>query len=159
MYPVIKKSCILALFLFVSLFAFISGASATEIVLDTEHHHLGDNFKEELNPGDPEGPVYTATFTLGSADIRSVELRVAVKNIVLGPTDKFLDKVYLNEIEIGAINDYVPAGTPDDAEVDIEIPVHPTLFNPGTIPSKSVPGVMQMAVITTTLSFTTSHSI
>ncbi|AKB19880.1 MULTISPECIES: PQQ-binding-like beta-propeller repeat protein [unclassified Methanosarcina] len=125
-----KRFCI-KLFLFVFLFASVSTASASEIVLDTEPHHLGDNFKEKLNPDDPEGPVYTATFTLGSVDIRSAELRATVKNIVLGPTDEFLDKVYLNEIEIGAINNYIPAGTPDDAEMDIEIPVHPTLFNPG----------------------------
>ena len=65
MHPVIKNSLILALLLFFSLFASVSVASATDIVLDTEHHHLGDNFKEELNPGDPEGLVYTATFTRG----------------------------------------------------------------------------------------------
>ena len=96
MYPVIKNSFTLALFLIVSLFVFISVASATEIVLDTEHHHLGDDFKEELNPGNPEGLVYTATFTLDtSVDIESAELTLTGRSILPGPTDEFSDKVYL----------------------------------------------------------------
>ncbi len=74
MYPAMKNSLILALLLVFSA-VFVSAATATEIVLDTEHHHLGDDFKEELTPGDPEGLVYTATFTLNSsADIESAEL-------------------------------------------------------------------------------------
>jgi len=133
MHPVIKNSLILALLLFFSLFASVSVASATDIVLDTEHHHLGDNFKEELNPGDPEGLVYTATFTLDpSADIESAELTMTGKSIVPGPTKEFLDKVYLNEIEIGTLNDYVPAETPDSASVSIKIPIHHSFFDPGT---------------------------
>ena len=129
-----KNILCIALLLFASIsFASISGASVAEIVLDRAHHHLGDNFKEELTPGDPEGLVYTTTFTLDPlVDIRSAELTVTVKSVVLGPTDEFLDKVYLNEIYIGALNDYIPAGTLDSAAVDIRIPVHPTLFNQGT---------------------------
>lgn len=135
MHPVIKNSLILALLLFFSLFASVSVASATDIVLDTEHHHLGDNFKEELNPGDPEGLVYTATFTLDpSADIESAELTMTGKSIVPGPTKEFLDKVYLNEIEIGTLNDYVPAETPDSASVSIKIPIHHSFFIWGPTP-------------------------
>lgn len=50
----IKNSLILALLVLVLSVTSFSIASATEIVLDTEHHHLGDDFKEELNPDDPE---------------------------------------------------------------------------------------------------------
>jgi outer membrane protein assembly factor BamB len=120
------------LFLFASMFVFASAASATEIVLDTEHHHLGDDFKEELNPGAPEGLIYTATFTLGtSVDMESAELTLTGKSIVPGPTGEFLDKIYLNDIEIGSLNDYVPTGTPDSDSVNITIPVHPSFFDPG----------------------------
>ncbi len=130
--PLMKNLLCIALLLFAFLFASVSAASASEIVLDTEHHHLGDNFKEELTPADPDGLVYTATFTLDPlADIRYTEFTVAVKSVVPGPTDEFLDKVYLNEIEIGALNDYIPENTADSAAVDILIPVHPTFFNPG----------------------------
>ncbi|WP_440955175.1 PQQ-binding-like beta-propeller repeat protein [Methanosarcina sp. Mfa9] len=127
-----KNLLCIALLLFASLFASVSGASAVEIALDPTQHHLGDNFKEELRPSEPEGLVYTTTFTLDPpADIRSAELRLTVKSVVQGPTDEFLDKVYLNEIYVGTLNDYIPRGTADSAEVDIRIPVHPTLFNLG----------------------------
>ncbi len=122
----------LTLLLFASLLASVSAASATDIVLDTAHHHLGDNFKEELNPGDPEGLVYTATFTLDpSVDVKSAELTLTGKSILPGLTDEFLDKVYLNEIEIGTLNDYIPAETPESVAVNITIPVHPSLFYSG----------------------------
>lgn len=129
-----KKNLLhITLFLFASLFVFASVAEATEIVLDTEYHHLGDDFKEELNPSDPEGLIYTTTFTLDpSVDIENAELTLKGKSIVLGSTDEFLDKVYLNEIEIGILNDYIPAETPDSDSVKITIPIHTSLFDPGT---------------------------
>jgi len=128
-----KKNLLCLILLFASLFASVSVASATEIALDTGHHHLGDNFKEELTPGDPEGLVFTSTFTLDpSVNIESAELALTGKSIVPGPTDEFLDKVYLNEIEIGALNDYIPAETPDSTAVNIKIPVHPSLFDSGS---------------------------
>lgn len=115
------------------LFAAISLASATEIVIDIAHHHLGDNFKEELTPGEPGGLIYTATFNLDSpADIRSAELTLTAKSVVPGPAAEFLDRVYLNEKEIGALNDYIPAQTPDDIAIDIAVPIDPTILKPGT---------------------------
>lgn len=132
MYPSMKNSFILVLFLFVSLFASTSAASATEIVLGTEHHHLGDDFKEELDPGEPEGLIYTTTFTLSpSMDIESAELILTGRNLVPGPADEFSDKVYLNEIEIGALNNYFPAEPLNSESEMIKIPVHPSLFDPG----------------------------
>jgi len=130
-----KRLLCISLLLFVSILtlaASISNVSAAEIVIDTGHHHFGDDFKEELNPDDPEGLVYTANFALDpSVDIESAKLTLTVRSIVPGPTDEFSDKVYLNEIKIGSLNDYVPAETPDSVAVNISIPVHPSLFNPG----------------------------
>ena len=84
------------------LFAAISLASATGINIDTAHHHLGDDFKNGLTPSEPESLVYTATINLDSpTDIRSAELTLTAKSVVSGPTDEFLDKVYLNDKEIG----------------------------------------------------------
>lgn len=132
MCPAIKNSLILALLLLFLSVASVSNVSAAEIVLDTEYHHLGDDFKEELNPDDPEGLIYTANFTLDpSVDIESAEFTLTGRSIVPGPADEFLDKVYLNEIEIGSLNDYIPAETPDSAAVNISIPVHPSLFDSG----------------------------
>jgi len=115
------------------LVAAISLASATEVVIDPTHHHLGDDFKEELTPGEPEGLVYTTTFNLDyPADLTDAELRLTTKSVVPGPTDEFLDEVYLNEIGIGTLNDHIPEQTPDDGAIDIVIPVDPTILKSGT---------------------------
>jgi len=50
-----------------------------------------------LTPAEPEGLVYTVTFTRGSADIRYAELALTVKSVVPEPTDEFLDKVHLTK--------------------------------------------------------------
>lgn len=115
------------------LFAALSLASATEIVIDPVHHHLGDDFKEELTPCEPEYLVYITVFNLDSlADITGAELRLTTKGVVPGPTDEFLDKVYLNEMEIGTLNDHIPEKTPDDGTIDIIIPVDPKILRSGT---------------------------
>ena len=136
------------LFAAIILFAAISLASATEVFLyPAHHHHLGDDFKEELTPCEPEGLVYTTTFNLDSrADITGVELRLTTKSVVPGPTDEFLDKVYLNEMWIVTLNDHVhvpvpdhtqtsndhiPEQTPDDGAIDIVIPVDPSILKSG----------------------------
>ncbi|AKB37396.1 hypothetical protein MSSAC_2806 [Methanosarcina siciliae C2J] len=75
-----KKLLCITLFLFTFLFASVSAASATEIIFDIEHHHLGDGFKEDLTPAEPDGLSYTATFTLDSMDIRDAELTLTVKS-------------------------------------------------------------------------------
>ncbi|MFQ6073319.1 MAG: hypothetical protein ACE5KT_11575 [Methanosarcinales archaeon] len=114
------------------LFASIPLASATEFVIDidTAHHHLGDNFKEELTPNNPEGLEYIKTFNLDIA-IASARLTLKTKSVVPSPTKEFLDKVYLNGIELGKLNDYIPAQTQDNEEIDIAIPIHPTILKSG----------------------------
>ena len=115
------------------LFAAISIASATGINIDTAHHHLGDDFKNGLTPSEPEGLVYTATFNLDSpTDIRSAELTLTAKSVVPGPTDEFLDKVYLNDKELGALNNHIPAETPEGTALDVAFPIDPIILYPGT---------------------------
>jgi len=144
MYKIVKNLLCAAIILF----AAISLASATEVFLyPAHHHHLGDDFKEELTPCEPEGLVYTTTFNLDSrADITGVELRLTTKSVVPGPTDEFLDEVYLNEMWIGTLNDHVhapvpdptqtlndhsPEQTPDGGAIDIVIPVDPSILKSG----------------------------
>lgn len=118
---------------FVFLVISISNAGAAEIILDTAHHHIGDEFKEELNPANPEEIIYSSTFTLDpTLNIENAELILTGKSIFPTTGDEFLDKVYINNIEIGNLNDYIPSGTQDSAEVEVSIPVHPSVFNPGT---------------------------
>ncbi|MCW7079103.1 MAG: hypothetical protein OCU22_08275 [Canidatus Methanoxibalbensis ujae] len=57
------------------------------------------------------------------ANITSAELKLRAKSVVPGPTEEFLDKVYLNEKEIGALNDYIPAQAPDEDAMDVAIPI------------------------------------
>ncbi|MBE9580401.1 MAG: PQQ-like beta-propeller repeat protein [Proteobacteria bacterium] len=123
------------------LFAAISLASATGINIDTAHHHLGDDFKKGLTPSEPESLVYTATINLDSpTDIRSAELTLTAKSVVSGPTDEFLDKVYLNDKEIGTLNDYIPAQTLEEDAINIAIPIHPSILKHGTYTIKITSG-------------------
>ncbi|MEA3323667.1 MAG: hypothetical protein U9Q37_00790 [Euryarchaeota archaeon] len=113
--------------------AAVSLVSATEVFIYPAHHHLGDDFKEELTPCEPGGLVYITVFNQDSqADITGAELRLTTKSVVPGPTDEFLDKVYLNEMELGTLNDYIPEQTPDDGAIDIVIPVDPGILKSGT---------------------------
>ena len=123
------------------LFAAISLASATGINIDTAHHHLGDDFKKGLTPSEPESLVYTATINLDSpTDIRSAELTLTAKSVVSGPKDEFLDKVYLNDKEIGTLNDYIPAQTLEEDAINIAIPIHPSILKHGTYTIKITSG-------------------
>ena len=106
---------------------------AAEIVLDNGQHHLGDDFKDELIPNEPEGVVYTVDFNLSnSAQINSARLKLDARSIVPEASDEFLDKVYLNEIEIATLNDYVPAQISDNELIRITVQVDPAYFKNGT---------------------------
>lgn len=121
------------LFAAIILFAAISLASATEMVICPAHRHLGDDFKEELTPCEPGGLVYITVFNLDSlANITGAELILTTKSVVPSPTNEFLDEVYLNEIGIGALNYHIPEQTPDDGAIDIVIPIDPSILRSGT---------------------------
>jgi outer membrane protein assembly factor BamB len=64
-------------------------------------------------------------------DIGSAELTLTGKSVFSDPKNEFLDKIYLNDIEIGPLNAYISAGTPDSVGVNISIPIHPSFFNSG----------------------------
>jgi hypothetical protein len=50
------------------------------IIADTSHHHLGNDIKEDINPREPEGAVYTKTFFLDS-EFESSELVLMAKSV------------------------------------------------------------------------------
>lgn len=136
-----KLKVVTNLFLITVIFStVIPFASATDIIIDTSHHHLGDGFKKELIPGEPEGVVYVNTFNLDSlSDIRSANLKLKAKGITPGPTDEFLNFVFLNGKEIGVLNDYVMPLPPDietgivndSIPKDIVIPVETAFLQSG----------------------------
>ncbi|HUV83949.1 MAG TPA: PQQ-binding-like beta-propeller repeat protein [archaeon] len=106
---------------------------AAEIVLDNGQHHLGDDFKDDLIPHEPEGIDYTVDFNLNnSAQINSARLKLDARSIVPEASDEFLDKVYLNDIEIATLNDYIPAQISDDELIRITFSVDPAYFKNGT---------------------------
>jgi len=87
--------------------------SATEyIIADHSHHHLGDDFKEDLIPKEPEGVVYTKTFFLDS-EFDSPKLSLMIKSVVpvapheINDSTEYLDKVYINDVEVGILNPHV----------------------------------------------------
>ncbi|MCW7079104.1 MAG: hypothetical protein OCU22_08280 [Canidatus Methanoxibalbensis ujae] len=88
-------------------------ASATEyIIADHSHHHLGDDFKENLIPKEPEGLVYTKTFFLDS-EFNSPKLSLMIKSVVpvapheINDSTEYLDKIYINDVEVGILNLHV----------------------------------------------------
>ena len=106
---------------------------AAEIVLDNGQHHLGDDFKDDLIPHEPEGIDYTVDFNLdNSAQINSARLKLDARSIVPQSSDEFQDKVYLNDIEIATLNDYIPAQISDDELIRITFSVDPAYFKNGT---------------------------
>ena len=106
---------------------------AAEIVLDNGQHHIGDDFKSDLIPNEPEGIDYTVDFNIdNSAQINSARLKLDARNIVPEASDEFLDKVYLNDIEIATLNDYIPAQISDDELIRITFSVDPAYFKNGT---------------------------
>ena len=86
---------------------------AKEIIFrDDSHHHLGDDFKEDLIPKEPEGLVYTKTFFMDS-EFESPELILMIKSVVpvapheINDSTEYLDKIYINDVEVGILNLHV----------------------------------------------------
>jgi outer membrane protein assembly factor BamB len=106
---------------------------AAEIVLDNGQHHLGDDVKNDLIPNEPEGIDYTVDFNLdNSAQINSARLKLDARSIVPDASDEFRDKVYLNDIEIATLNDYISAQISDNELIRITVQVDPAYFKNGT---------------------------
>jgi len=106
---------------------------AAEIVLDNGQHHIGDDFKDDLIPNEPEGIDYTVDFNIdNSAQINNAKFKLDARSIVPEASDEFLDKVYLNDIEIATLNDYVPTQTSENELIRITFSVDPAYFKNGT---------------------------
>ncbi|MCW7069091.1 MAG: hypothetical protein OCU17_00510 [Methanophagales archaeon] len=103
------------------------------IIADHSHHHLGDDFKENLIPKEPEGVVYTKTFFMDS-EFESPELILMIKSVVpvapheINDSTEYLDKVYINDVEVGILNFYA---TPEHEPADVYISVDPGLLRIG----------------------------
>ena len=115
------------------------------IIADHSHHHLGDDFKENLIPKEPEGVVYTKTFFMDS-EFESPELILMIKSVVpvapheINDSTEYLDKVYINDVEVGILNFYA---TPEHepADVYIYISVDPGLLRIGNNTIKITSGI------------------
>jgi len=90
----------------------ISEQPVENIVTDYSHHHIGDDFKEDLIPNEPEGTVYTMTFFLDS-EFDSPELSFMMKSVVpvdwelIDDSTEYLNKVYINDVEVDILNIWV----------------------------------------------------
>lgn len=90
----------------------ISEQPYENIVTDYSHHHIGDDFKEDLVPNEPEGTVYTMTFFLDS-EFDSPELSFMMKSVVpvdwelIDDSTEYLNKVYINDVEVDILNIWV----------------------------------------------------
>lgn len=80
------------------------------ILADNSYHHLGNDIKEDLTPKEPEGVTYTKTFFLDS-EYESPEISFMAKSV--SPyeinTTEYLDKVYINDVEVALLNCYFKA--------------------------------------------------
>ncbi len=80
------------------------------ILADNSYHHLGNDIKEDLTPKEPEGVIYTKTFFLDSV-FESPELGLMAKSVSpyeINATE-YLDRVYINDVEVALLNCYFKA--------------------------------------------------
>jgi hypothetical protein len=77
------------------------------IVSDNSHYHLGNDFKEDLTPKEPEGVIYAKTFLLDS-EFDAPELVLMAKSV--SPYEikatEYMDRVYINDVEVALLNCY-----------------------------------------------------
>jgi hypothetical protein len=84
-----------------------STAAIETIIADNSYHHLGNDFKEELTPKEPEAVVYENTFLLDS-QFDAPELGLMAKSVSpyeINATE-YMDRVYINDVEVGLLNCY-----------------------------------------------------
>lgn len=77
------------------------------IVSDNSHYHLGNDFKEELTPKEPEALVNEKTFLLDS-EFDAPELGLMAKSVSpyeINATE-YMDRVYINDVEVALLNCY-----------------------------------------------------
>ncbi len=77
------------------------------IIADNSHHHLGNDFKEDLTPKEPDGVIYEKTFLLDS-EFDAPELGLMAKSVSpyeINATE-YMDRVYINDVEVALLNCY-----------------------------------------------------
>ena len=77
------------------------------IFADNSYHHLGDNVKDDLDPKEPEAIEYEKTFMLDS-EFDTPELTLISKSVnpyEINSTE-YLDRVYINDVEVALLNCY-----------------------------------------------------
>ncbi|HWQ96084.1 MAG TPA: hypothetical protein VN368_01805 [Candidatus Methylomirabilis sp.] len=77
------------------------------IIADNSYHHLGNDFKEDLTPKEPEAVVYEKTFLLDS-EFESPELVLMAKSVSpyeINATE-YMDRIYVNDVEVALLNCY-----------------------------------------------------
>ncbi len=85
--------------------------SAIETIFaDNSYHHLGNDIKEDLTPNEPEGVIYTKTFFMDSGfELPEFSLKVkSVSPYEINSTE-YLDRVYINDVEVALLNCYFKA--------------------------------------------------
>jgi hypothetical protein len=111
--------------------------------IDVNFHHLGDHFVPTYQPQDPEGVEYEKQFTI-EGEIENPAIRMWVRGLV-PPYAVSIDyvKLYINEVEIGYINEYaMGSGSIYDVddEVEIEVSIEEGILKEGTNSFKIITG-------------------
>ncbi len=84
-----------------------STAAIETIIADNSYPHLGNDFKEELTPKEPEGVTYSKTFFLDSG-FEAPELVLMANSVSpyeINATE-YIDRVYINDAEVALLNCY-----------------------------------------------------
>jgi hypothetical protein len=111
--------------------------------IDVNFHHLGDHFVPTYQPQDPEGVEYERQFTI-EGEVENPAIRMWVRGLV-PPHAVSIDyvKLYINEVEIGYINEYaMGSGSIYDVddEVEIEVSIEEGILKEGTNTFKIITG-------------------
>ncbi len=92
------------------------------IIADNSYHHLGNDFKEDLTPKEPEAVVYEKTFLLDS-EFESPELVLMAKSVSpyeINATE-YMDRVYINDVEVALLNCYFKPPPVSFFNIDIKL--------------------------------------
>jgi|GEM_PF-2567341 len=99
-----------------------STAAIETIIVDNSYHHLGNDFKEELTPKEPEAVVYEKTFMLDS-QFDAPELGLMAKSV--SPYEinaiEYMDRVYINDVEVALLNCYFKPPPVSFFNIDIKL--------------------------------------
>lgn len=92
------------------------------ILADNSSHHLGNDIKEDLTPKEPEGITYTKKFFLDS-EFESLKFSLMAKSVSpyeINATE-YLDRVYINDVEVALLNCYFKAPPASSFNMDTKL--------------------------------------